>query len=198
MWFKNGRCHLCDRLLQLRCNQNRPDLYPARSRRDCFESTTGACYLRFPNICWLDSTALVVLIIDVCERHGLKLLTYGTLMSCDRFCKFTQSVWLTLWCQCGGFFGWQVLGALEPDSYADNLTPSQRKVHITILRLGLLHKFFFPMHSISSLDMIAKAWGSWGLFQSLLSVLRIIGDRHGKSYHCNTLGSFFCRCCHHW
>ena len=29
--------------------------------------------------------------------------------------------------------------------------------------------------------MIVKAWGSWELFQSLLSVLRIIGDRHGKS-----------------
>jgi aryl-alcohol dehydrogenase-like predicted oxidoreductase len=29
--------------------------------------------------------------------------------------------------------------------------------------------------------MIVKAWGSWELFQSLLSVLRTIGDRHGKS-----------------
>ena len=29
--------------------------------------------------------------------------------------------------------------------------------------------------------MIVKAWGSWELFQSLLSVLRSIGDRHGKS-----------------
>ena len=29
--------------------------------------------------------------------------------------------------------------------------------------------------------MIVKAWGSWELFQSLLSVLRDIGDRHGKS-----------------
>jgi hypothetical protein len=27
--------------------------------------------------------------------------------------------------------------------------------------------------------MIVKAWGTWNLFQSLLSVLRIIGDRHG-------------------
>jgi len=76
---------------------------------------------------------------DVCERHGLKLLTYGTL--------------------CGGFLADKWLGASEPDSYAGNLTPSQRKY----------------------LDMIVKAWGSWELFQSLLSVLRMIGDRHGKS-----------------
>lgn len=27
--------------------------------------------------------------------------------------------------------------------------------------------------------MIVKAWGSWTLFQSLLTVLRSIGDRHG-------------------
>lgn len=30
------------------------------------------------------------------------------------------------------------------------------------------------------LDMI-KAWGSWMLFQQLLAVLRIVGDRHTKS-----------------
>src|ERR1700678_3705063 len=29
--------------------------------------------------------------------------------------------------------------------------------------------------------MIVKAWGSWELFQSLLSILRMIGDRHGKT-----------------
>jgi diketogulonate reductase-like aldo/keto reductase len=27
--------------------------------------------------------------------------------------------------------------------------------------------------------MILKAWGDWALFQSLLAVLRVIGDRHG-------------------
>lgn len=27
--------------------------------------------------------------------------------------------------------------------------------------------------------MIVKAWGDWALFQSLLRVLRDIGDRHG-------------------
>ncbi|KAK0448414.1 aldo/keto reductase [Desarmillaria tabescens] len=68
---------------------------------------------------------------DVCDRHGLKLLTYGTV--------------------CGGFLADNLIPT------PGNLTPSQRKY----------------------LDMIVKAWGDWPLFQSLLSVLRIIGDRHG-------------------
>lgn len=74
---------------------------------------------------------------DVCERHHVKLLTYGTV--------------------CGGFLADKWLGQPEPDLYSGNLTPSQRKY----------------------LDMILKAWGDWPLFQSLLSVLRTIGDRHG-------------------
>src|SRR5262245_5947560 len=32
---------------------------------------------------------------------------------------------------------------------------------------------------IQYLDMILKAWGHWDLFQELLAVLRLIGDRHG-------------------
>ena len=30
------------------------------------------------------------------------------------------------------------------------------------------------------LEMIVKAWGSWSLFQTLLVVLRTIGDRHNN------------------
>ncbi|KAF5378558.1 hypothetical protein D9615_007030 [Tricholomella constricta] len=44
---------------------------------------------------------------DVCEKHGLRLLTYGTL--------------------CGGFLADKWLGQPEPDLYSGNLTPSQRK-----------------------------------------------------------------------
>ena len=29
--------------------------------------------------------------------------------------------------------------------------------------------------------MIVQAWGTWDLFQLLLTVLRTIGDRHGRS-----------------
>jgi len=74
---------------------------------------------------------------DVCERHNVKLLTYGTL--------------------CGGFLADKWLDQPEPDLYAGNLTPSQRKY----------------------LDVILKGWGPWSLFQTLLAVLRDVGDRHG-------------------
>ncbi|PFH48802.1 hypothetical protein AMATHDRAFT_76544 [Amanita thiersii Skay4041] len=74
---------------------------------------------------------------DVCQKHNVKLLTYGTL--------------------CGGFLSDSWMNKPEPDPYSADLTPSQRKY----------------------LDMIVKAWGSWELFQSLLTLLRQIGDRHG-------------------
>jgi len=74
---------------------------------------------------------------DVCQRHGVKILAYGTL--------------------CGGFLADKYLNTPEPDLYSGTLTPSQRKY----------------------LDMILKAWGDWKLFQSLLAVLRGIGDKYG-------------------
>ncbi|RDX50104.1 aldo/keto reductase [Lentinus brumalis] len=73
---------------------------------------------------------------EVCHKHNVKLLTYGTL--------------------CGGFLSDSWLGKEEPDLYSGSLTPSQRKY----------------------LDMIVKAWGSWSLFQSLLSLLRSIADKY--------------------
>ncbi|EPQ55540.1 Aldo/keto reductase [Gloeophyllum trabeum ATCC 11539] len=75
----------------------------------------------------------------VCEKHCMKLLTYGTL--------------------CGGFLADHWLHQPEPDLYSGNLTPSQRKY----------------------LDIIVRAWGSWALFQELLTVLRVIADRHRRS-----------------
>ncbi|KIK94334.1 hypothetical protein PAXRUDRAFT_828110 [Paxillus rubicundulus Ve08.2h10] len=74
---------------------------------------------------------------DICERHNVKLLAYGTL--------------------CGGFLADKWLQQPEPEPYTGSLTPSQRKY----------------------LDVILKAWGNWTLFQTLLVVLRTIGDRHG-------------------
>lgn len=35
------------------------------------------------------------------------------------------------------------------------------------------------MRSSQYLDIIVNAWGTWELFQSLLRLLRKIGDRHG-------------------
>ncbi|KAJ7281051.1 NADP-dependent oxidoreductase domain-containing protein [Mycena rebaudengoi] len=75
--------------------------------------------------------------VATCEKHAVKLLTYGTL--------------------CGGFLADKWIDKPEPDPYSGALNPSQRKY----------------------LDMIVKAWGTWTLFQDLLRVLRVIGDRHG-------------------
>lgn len=68
---------------------------------------------------------------DVCERHGVKLLTYGTLVSRraaraqpDRRTHHTAPAAR----QCGGFLADQWLGQPEPDLYSGKLTPSQRKV----------------------------------------------------------------------
>lgn len=62
---------------------------------------------------------------DVCERHGLKLLTYGTLVSASFRDEFAIS---QVPLQCGGFLADKWLKQPEPDLYAANLTPSQRKV----------------------------------------------------------------------
>ena len=35
------------------------------------------------------------------------------------------------------------------------------------------------MSHLKYFDVIVNAWGTWELFQDLLSVLRSIGDRHG-------------------
>ncbi|KAJ7511002.1 Aldo keto reductase [Mycena galericulata] len=83
----------------------------------------------------IDTRALYAL-AEVCTKHGVKLLTYGTL--------------------CGGFLAEKWIGEEEPDPYSGSLNPSQRKY----------------------LDFIVKAWGSWALFQDLLSVLRDIAQRH--------------------
>lgn len=99
---------------------------------------------------------------DVCKRHGVKLLTYGTLVRLFSTCPRVSTV-DSHFLQCGGFLSDKWLYAPEPNRYheeptlRDPLTPSQKKY----------------------LDIILSAWGTWSLFQQLLSVLRIIGDYHG-------------------
>ncbi|KAJ6532891.1 Aldo keto reductase [Mycena vulgaris] len=51
---------------------------------------------------------------DVCTKHGVKLLTYGTL--------------------CGGFLADKWIGEPEPDPYSGSLNPSQRKYLDMILK----------------------------------------------------------------
>lgn len=96
---------------------------------------------------------------DVCKRHNIKLLTYGTLVNIPFFLILVTSPNFP---QCGGFLSDKWLYAPEPMRYheeggRDLLTPSQKKY----------------------LDIILSAWGSWSLFQQLLIVLRRIGDCHG-------------------
>ncbi|TDZ38823.1 putative oxidoreductase [Colletotrichum spinosum] len=80
----------------------------------------------------------VVRMATVCEQHDVKLLTYGTL--------------------CGGFLAEKWLGQVEPDLYAETITPSQRKYHAMI-----------------------RSWGGWTLFQELLQVLKDIAAKHNVS-----------------
>ncbi|KAH8898439.1 aldo/keto reductase [Thozetella sp. PMI_491] len=76
----------------------------------------------------------------VCDKYGVKLLTYGSF--------------------CGGFLSSKWIGQPVPEIYSETtqLTPSQRK--------------YF--------DMINN-WGTWAEFQSLLSVLGSVAEKHGVS-----------------
>jgi len=62
---------------------------------------------------------------DVCERHNIKLLTYGTLASP---LPLKRDATPDSNDQCGGFLSDKWLNQPEPDLYAGELTPSQRKV----------------------------------------------------------------------
>ncbi|KAJ7058484.1 NADP-dependent oxidoreductase domain-containing protein [Mycena amicta] len=55
----------------------------------------------------LIDTRVLSALDGVCTKHGVKLLTYGTL--------------------CGGFLAEKWIGVAEPDPYASSLNPSQRK-----------------------------------------------------------------------
>ena len=79
--------------------------------------------------------------------------------------------------QCGGFLADKWLNEPEPDFYHGSMTPSQRKVNL--LFPSLIHDFDPYLCGSQYLEMIVKAWGTWQLFQSLLRVLRTIGDKHG-------------------
>lgn len=64
--------------------------------------------------------------VEMCYKHDLKLLTYGTLVSDvnnDINAKLVNEI-----AKCGGFLSDQYLGAHEPDYTSKSLTPSQRKV----------------------------------------------------------------------
>ncbi|KZP32721.1 Aldo/keto reductase [Athelia psychrophila] len=85
---------------------------------------------------------------DVCERHGVKVLTYGSL--------------------CGGFLADKYLHAPEPDLYSGTLTPSQRKYLDMILKAWGDWKLFQSLlkvlsdigkrHGGLSISNVASRW----------------------------------------
>ncbi|TFK32755.1 NADP-dependent oxidoreductase domain-containing protein [Crucibulum laeve] len=106
---------------------------------------------------------------DVCEKHDIKLLTYGTL--------------------CGGFLADKWLGAPEPDLYSGNLTPSQRKYLDMIVKAWGSWELFQEL--LALLRVIADRHGGlsianiatrWVLDHPFVGAV-IIGARLGLSEH---------------
>ncbi|KAI0743863.1 Aldo/keto reductase [Daedaleopsis nitida] len=103
---------------------------------------------------------------EICEELGpgvvvsnqvqFSLVDIRPLYAMAEACHKHNVKLLTYGSVCGGFLSDTWMGKAEPDPYSGDLTPSQRKY----------------------LDMIVKAWGSWTLFQSLLSVLRSVADKY--------------------
>ncbi|KAJ7202593.1 aldo/keto reductase [Mycena pura] len=85
---------------------------------------------------------------DVCTKHGVKLLTYGTL--------------------CGGFLADKWIGHPEPDPYAGSLNPSQRKYLDMIVKAwggwALFQDLLVVLHEIgernngASVSNVATRW----------------------------------------
>ncbi|KAF8956849.1 NADP-dependent oxidoreductase domain-containing protein [Flammula alnicola] len=105
---------------------------------------------------------------DVCEKHGLKLLTYGTL--------------------CGGFLADKWLGCPEPDPYSGNLTPSQRKYLDMIVKAWgsweLFQNLLAVLRTIGNRHgkSIANIATRWVLDHPFVGAV-IIGARLGLSEH---------------
>ena len=109
---------------------------------------------------------------EVCARHNVKLLTYGTLVSSHIVLpvvplKHPNLVWRLprRWLARQGRTGF-VLRIADSISAEGWLHPRQL-IGGTSLRVPTQY-----------LDMITRAWGSWSLFQDLLQELRSIADKY--------------------
>jgi len=107
--------------------------------------------------------------IDVCQKHDAKLLTYGTL--------------------CGGFLADSWLGKPEPQLYDGSLTPSQRKYLDVILKAWgdwpLFQELLTVLRSIGNRHggvSIANVATRWVLDQPVVGAV-IIGVRMGIAEH---------------
>ncbi|KAF7369860.1 Aldo/keto reductase [Mycena sanguinolenta] len=104
---------------------------------------------------------------DVCSRHGVKLLTYGTL--------------------CGGFLSDAWLNKPEPDLYSGELTPSQRK-YLDMIAWGtwaLFQRLLRCLRAIADRHgglSIANIATRWVLDQPCVGAV-LVGARLGLSDH---------------
>ncbi|KAF8701556.1 Aldo kereductase, partial [Rhizoctonia solani] len=115
--------------------------------------------------------------VDVCAKHGLKLLTYGTL--------------------CGGFLSDKYLGASEPDFKSASLTPSQRKYLDVITSVWGTWSLFQDLlrilrtigdrHSGASIASIATRWV---LDQPSVGAV-LVGTRLGVTSHLDDAHTIF-------
>jgi len=106
---------------------------------------------------------------DVCGRHGVKLLTYGTL--------------------CGGFLSDAWLNKPEPDLYSGELTPSQRKYLDMIVKAwgswALFQRLLRCLRGIADRHgglSIANIATRWVLDQPCVGAV-LVGARLGLSDH---------------
>lgn len=113
----------------------------------------------------------------VCQKFGLKLLTYGSFVSVASHITLRTTHERPL-SQCGGFLSSQWIGKNSPEIYesSEALTPSQRKVGTAAISIGFTILTTFV--SQQYFDMISN-WGSWADFQVLLETLQSIADIHG-------------------
>ncbi|KAF5483672.1 Flagellar radial spoke protein 5 [Colletotrichum fructicola] len=109
------------------------------------------------------------LMVGVCQKYGLNLLTYGSL--------------------CGGFLSAQWLGKPATDIYAESakLTPSQRKYHDMIMHWGTWRDFQDLLEILSTVAQehrvsISNIAARWVLQQPTVGAI-IVGTRLGISSH---------------
>ncbi|KAK8111036.1 uncharacterized protein PG998_007493 [Apiospora kogelbergensis] len=104
---------------------------------------------------------------ELCQKHNIKLLTYGTL--------------------CGGFLGEKWLGRAEPDLYDEAITPSQRKYHGMIRSWGnwaLFQELLTTLKAIGTKHKvsISNVATRWVLDFPYVGAV-IVGARMGISEH---------------
>ncbi|TFY54946.1 hypothetical protein EVG20_g9499 [Dentipellis fragilis] len=106
---------------------------------------------------------------DVCEKHGIKLLTYGSM--------------------CGGFLADAWLQQPEPDPYSGALTPSQRKYLDVIMKAWgdwpLFQELLGVLRSVGDRHdgaSIANVAARWVLDHPFVGAV-LVGTRLGVSEH---------------